>query len=59
MRDAALEGGEVRFDFEGDDASLADLVARAVSQGVALCELRLEKADLEDIFLRTTQGKLQ
>ncbi len=59
VRDATQDGDSIRFDFEGDDADLADLLARAVAQGVRLCEMHVEERDLEDIFLRTTEGRLQ
>jgi ABC-2 type transport system ATP-binding protein len=59
VRDASIDGERLRFDLEGDDAVLADLVQAAVAAGIRVCELRLEQADLEDIFLRTTAGKLQ
>ena len=59
VRDAVLEDGLVRFDHEGSEADLADLVARAVAAGVRPYEVSSPKADLEDIFLRTTKGRLQ
>lgn len=56
---AEADAGAVRFDHAGDDGDLAGLVARAVAQGVRVCEVGVARADLEDIFLRTTKGRLQ
>jgi ABC-2 type transport system ATP-binding protein len=56
---AAADGPSVRFEVDGDDAALADLVARAVGGGLRVCEVRVVEADLEEIFLRTTKGRLQ
>jgi ABC-2 type transport system ATP-binding protein len=55
---AAADGGVVRFEVEGGDDALADLVAAAVAAGVRLCEVKVERADLEEIFLATTKGRL-
>lgn len=59
VRDAVVDGPAVRFAHEGDDAALADLVARAVAAGLRPVEVAVEAADLEDIFLRSTAGRLQ
>jgi ABC-2 type transport system ATP-binding protein len=58
-RGAVLDGVRVRFEIEGDDAALADVVAAAVGAGLRVCEVTIEQADLEEIFLRTTKGRLQ
>ena len=58
VRGADAEGNAVRFEIEGGDEALADLVARAVAGGVRVCEVKVEQADLEDIFLKTTKGRL-
>jgi ABC-2 type transport system ATP-binding protein len=55
----AADGARVRFVFQGDDEALALLLARAVGQGIRLCEFARVEADLEDIFLKTTKGRLQ
>ncbi|NJN14628.1 MAG: ABC transporter ATP-binding protein [Planctomycetes bacterium] len=52
------EGG-LSFDFEGEEEALADLLARAVAAGLRLVEFRQQDTDLEEIFMRTTRGKLQ
>jgi ABC-2 type transport system ATP-binding protein len=56
---ATADGRGVRFEIDGDDGALADLVARAVAGGLRVCEVRFEEAGLEEIFLRTTKGRLQ
>ena len=49
----------VRFDFEGDEAALADLLARLVGEGIRIHEFHHVETGLEEIFLRTTDGRLQ
>ena len=55
---ATADGNAVTFQVEGGDEALADLVARAVAGGIRLCEVKVEQADLEEIFLATTKGRL-
>jgi ABC-2 type transport system ATP-binding protein len=55
----AADGGSLRFQFDGGDAELGELLARAVAAGVRPVEFARDEADLEDIFLRTTKGNLQ
>ena len=47
------------FDFTGDDDALADLLARTVAEGMRVVDFRQRETDLEEIFMRTTRGKLQ
>ena len=47
------------FGFQGDEAGLADLLARAVAAELRPVEFHGERIDLEDLFLHLTQGKLQ
>lgn len=59
VSEVCRDGAQVRFAFVGDDAELAALLRRCVEQGVALVEFSRSEADLEDIFLKTTKGRLQ
>ena len=54
-----LDGVCVLFDFTGNDEELSDLLGRAIGAGVRIVEFRQLEADLEDIFLHTTKGRLQ
>jgi ABC-2 type transport system ATP-binding protein len=49
----------VRFDFEGDETDLADLLARLVGEGHRVHDFRHVETGLEEIFLRTTNGRVQ
>ena len=51
--------GQLAFDFDGDEDQLVDLLARAVGEGLRISEFQHVEASLEEIFLRTTEGKLQ
>ncbi len=51
--------GRLEFDFSGGDQEAADLLRRAVGAGLEVVEFVVRAADLEDIFMHTTRGKLQ
>ncbi|HTF91225.1 MAG TPA: ABC transporter ATP-binding protein [Planctomycetota bacterium] len=53
----AREG--LAFDFAGDDAAMAELLARLVLRGVRPVEFAGEAVRLEDLFMSLTEGKLQ
>lgn len=59
VRDVRREGPRLAFEFDADDDALADLLGRLVAHGVRVSEFRQVEATLEDIFLRTTRGRLQ
>ena len=46
----------LRFDFGGDDLALSELLARAIARGLPVLNFSEERGDLEDIFLKVTQG---
>ena len=47
------------FAYGGDDAARAALLSRAVVAGIAVLEFATVEADLEEIFMKTTKGRLQ
>ena len=55
----AVDDSRVRFSFVGDDAAMSDLLTRSIASGIQIVEFARAEADLEDLFLRTTKGKLQ
>ena len=57
--DVAVDGVQLRFAFIGDDDDLAGVLAGCVAAGFGLVEFSRAAADLEDIFLKTTKGRLQ
>ena len=59
VAEVVTDDGRVRFGFAGDDEALAALLARAVGNGLRIVEFARAEADLEDIFLKTTRGRLQ
>lgn len=59
VSDVAVDGPRVRFHFVGDDEDMSQLLARCVEQKIELVEWARAEADLEDIFLKTTKGRLQ
>ena len=52
-------GGSLQFEFEGDDADQASLVGRLVTAGFAVLEFSAHSADLEDLFIEITEGRVQ
>lgn len=59
VRELTVGAEGIHFDFEGDQTELARLLERAVRSGLPLFEFHLLDADLEEIFMRTTEGRLQ
>ena len=59
VSDIVMDGSRVRFSFVGDDTAMSELLARAVHEGLSMVEFARAEADLEDLFLRTTKGRLQ
>ena len=47
------------FSLAGGDEALAELLGRAVAQGIQPIELRPLAADLEEVFLSLTEGVVQ
>jgi len=59
VSDVVADGSRVRFAFRGDDDAMGDLLARAIGQELRIVEFARAEANLEDIFLHTTKGRLQ
>ncbi|TWT76310.1 putative ABC transporter ATP-binding protein YbhF [Planctomycetes bacterium CA13] len=54
-----IDGQQIRFEFEGDAESQADLVAWLVGRGYRVSEVVSHKKSLEDVFLQVTEGLVQ
>jgi ABC-2 type transport system ATP-binding protein len=52
-------GGRLRFEFEGGDEAQVALVSRLVSAGFPVLEFSAHSADLEDLFIEITEGRVQ
>ena len=59
VREVHQQERRLGFEFDGDDDQLADLLARLVGADIRVSEFRHVEASLEEIFLRTTEGRLQ
>lgn len=53
---ARVEDGQIHFDFDGPLEDLAALAERIAAERLGLVEFAEEKTDLEDVFMRVTQG---
>jgi hypothetical protein len=58
VREARLEGTTLRFGFAGTREEVPDLVRALVERGVGVAGLSEEKADLEGLFMRLTEGEV-
>ncbi len=54
--EADLLPGTLRFDFNGTDEEISDLLEGFIQQGIRIVSFSEESGDLEDIFLHLTQG---
>ena len=59
VHDVLVTEGRLTFVFRGDDEAAADLLARAVGEGVRIVEFVAQGANLEEIFMSATRGRLQ
>lgn len=53
---AGYAGTTLRVRFEGDEQLMSELLTRLISAGAIVYSFAEEQSDLEDIFLRVTQG---
>jgi ABC-2 type transport system ATP-binding protein len=52
-------GGRIEFEFAGGDDEQVALVGRLVAAGFPLLEFTARSADLEDLFIQITEGRVQ
>jgi ABC-2 type transport system ATP-binding protein len=55
---ASADGGTLEAEFAGDDEAIADLLAALLSRGVRVLSFSETTSDLEEVFLRLTQGEV-
>jgi len=53
---AILDDGQIELGFRGDDAESADLLARAIGDGIRVASFARAASDLEELFLQVTSG---
>ena len=59
VRDVLIIDGRIEFQFDGDDDAAAALLANAIAGSLRVVEYVARGVDLEEIFMRATQGRLQ
>jgi ABC-2 type transport system ATP-binding protein len=52
-------GGRLQFEFGGGDDEQVSLVGRLIAAGFRVLEFSAESADLEDLFIEITEGRVQ
>ena len=57
--EAAIPPDALRFEFAGNNEQLSELLAGMIGNGVRVIHLSEEQGDLEDVFLKVTQGLVQ
>ena len=55
-RDIELTPDIVRFDFNGDDEELSQLLLQLIEKKIQIISFSEEVGDLEDVFMQATQG---
>ena len=55
-REIELTPDIIRFDFQGDDAALSQLLRELIASGIQIISFSEEVGDLEDVFMQATQG---
>ncbi|MEY2980722.1 MAG: putative transporter ATP-binding protein YbhF [Planctomycetota bacterium] len=58
VHDVRVVEGRVEFEFAGDEDAAAELLRRAVDGGLRVVEFVAQGANLEEIFMTTTRGRL-
>jgi ABC-2 type transport system ATP-binding protein len=52
-------GGRMHFEFDGGDDDQVSLVSRLIAAGFPVLEFTAHSADLEDLFIEITEGRVQ
>jgi ABC-2 type transport system ATP-binding protein len=52
-------GDRLQFDLDGGDAEQVQLIGRLIAAGVPVLEFTAHGADLEDLFIQITEGRMQ
>lgn len=55
-QEVELPADTVRFDFNGDDEALSQLLSSLITSGLKIVSFNEEQSDLEDVFLQVTKG---
>jgi ABC-2 type transport system ATP-binding protein len=59
VRNVHEAGGRFQFELDGGDDEQVQLVGRLVAAGIPILEFSLHSADLEDLFIEITEGRVQ
>jgi hypothetical protein len=49
----------IQFELDGDDQAQVQLIARLVTASFPILEFTAHSADLEDVFIEITNGRVQ
>jgi ABC-2 type transport system ATP-binding protein len=52
-------GDRMQFDLDGGDAEQTQLIGRLIAAGIPVLEFTAHGADLEDLFIEITEGRMQ
>jgi ABC-2 type transport system ATP-binding protein len=58
VTDGMGAGGSLEAEFAGDDEAIADLLVALLARGVRVLSFSETTSDLEEVFLRLTQGEV-
>jgi ABC-2 type transport system ATP-binding protein len=59
IENARIAGGEIALEVDGTEEACCDLLATLIQRGYRVLEFRLQRANLEEVFMNVTKGVVQ
>jgi ABC-2 type transport system ATP-binding protein len=59
IENARIAGDEIGLDVDGTEDACCDLLATLIQRGYRILEFKLQRANLEEVFMNVTKGVVQ
>jgi ABC-2 type transport system ATP-binding protein len=59
IENARIAGGEIALEVDGTEEACCDLLATLIQKGYRVLEFKLQRANLEEVFMNVTKGVVQ
>jgi ABC-2 type transport system ATP-binding protein len=59
IENARIAGGEIALEVDGTEEACCDLLATLIQRGYRVLEFKLQRANLEEVFMNVTRGVVQ
>jgi ABC-2 type transport system ATP-binding protein len=59
IENARIAGGEITLEVDGTEDACCDLLATLIQRGYRVLEFKLQRANLEEVFMNVTRGVVQ